>query len=91
MPPQNVRTLSGRLNSAEGNPTEFIQWKHDNALSALMHGRTNPWNHLLSTQTSRSLAVSYVHSRGYEWPTVLDEEFPAPTAGGVKYEHKTIE
>ncbi|KIL68166.1 hypothetical protein M378DRAFT_1063727 [Amanita muscaria Koide BX008] len=94
MPPQNVRTIFDRLNnvsSPEGNPVEFIQWKHDNALCALMHGGTNAWNRGLSTQASRSLAMSYVHSRGYEWPTILDEEFPAPTAGGVKYECKTID
>jgi len=42
-------------------------------------------------EASRLLAVQTVERHGWSWPAVLDEEFPAATEGGLKYERTTIE
>ena len=90
--PQNVHTVFDRLNgSPSTNSVDYIQWKHDSAICALLYGWTIPWRGTNDIQSSRSLAVSSVQSRGYQWPVVLDEDFPVPTAGGIKYEQKAIE
>jgi len=70
---------------------DYIQWKHENAISALLFGWTNPWHISNDVQSSRSSAVSFVQSHGYQWPAILDEEFPAAEPGGVHYERKIIE
>ncbi|KAF8631258.1 hypothetical protein AX15_002585 [Amanita polypyramis BW_CC] len=90
--PQNIRTVFDRLNGLQpASSMDYIQWKHDSGICALLYGWTVPWRSTSDIQRSRSLAVSSVQSRGYQWPPVLDEEFPAPTAGGLKYEQKTID
>jgi hypothetical protein len=42
-------------------------------------------------ESSRSLAVQFAERNGWSWPTVLDDEFPPVTEGGLKYERVTIE
>ncbi|KAF8640127.1 hypothetical protein AX17_001363 [Amanita inopinata Kibby_2008] len=90
----NVQTFFDRLNGpppTRACPTDYIQWKHDSAISALLTGRTIPWRGTDSVQLSRSWALLLVQSHGYEWPTVLDEEFPPAIEGGVRYEQKVVD
>ncbi|KAI0693815.1 hypothetical protein BC835DRAFT_1415708 [Cytidiella melzeri] len=76
-------------------PLEFIHNKHNTALYVLING-TLP---TLDTQmvprvnsATRAHAQRVLEMHGYSWPSVLDEEYPPPSAAsqGVKYEHVTI-
>ncbi|KAK2466377.1 hypothetical protein APHAL10511_002019 [Amanita phalloides] len=89
-----LQNRSGRLNGAQSTHNtsmDYIQWKHDGAICVLLYGWITPWSNANDIQHSRSLAVSFVQSHGYQWPIVLDEEFPTPDEGGMHYEQKTID
>lgn len=79
------------LGTADGSATVFFKHRHENALLALTEGRIVPHVHPPALETSRIAAIQLVMSKGYIWPAVLDEEFPATTEGGVQYETVSIE
>ncbi|KAF9469021.1 hypothetical protein BDZ94DRAFT_1152957 [Collybia nuda] len=71
------------------HPLAYVLFKHQNALIALMQGSivyTSP----SELDTSRLAAVQAVESHGWSWPVILDEEFPAASEGGLKYESITV-
>jgi hypothetical protein len=39
----------------------------------------------------RTVAISAVEQHGWVWPSILDEEFPAVTPGGLEYDRVIIE
>lgn len=39
----------------------------------------------------RTVAISAVEQHGWLWPSILDEEFPAATPGGLQYDRVIIE
>jgi len=51
----------------------------------------SPPDELEFPQASRSVALSTLRKNGWLWPDIFDEEFPAPTEGGVVYELAHIE
>lgn len=93
--PQHVpaQTMSGASSVPTAitaqHPLAYVLFKHQNALIALMQGSvvyTDP----SELDTSRLAAVQAVERHGWLWPAILDEEFPAATEGGLKYEHITV-
>jgi len=72
------------------HPLAFVLFKHQNALRALTHGTVGHIIDLVDLSTSRSLAIRAVEGHGWTWPAILDEEFPAATAGGLIYDRVTI-
>jgi hypothetical protein len=71
-------------------PLAFVLLKHQNALRALTHGAVGQVINIPDLEASRSAAVQVVEAHGWSWPAILDEPFPAATAGGVMYERVTI-
>lgn len=72
------------------HPLAYVLFKHQNALIALMQGSivsTEP----RELEVSRLVAVQAVERHGWTWPTILDEDFPPATEGGLKYEHISVE
>lgn len=72
------------------HPLAFVLLKHRKALSALTHGATAQESSLITSELLRSIAVQTVETHGWSWPPILDEEFPAATDGGLKYDSVTI-
>lgn len=68
------------------HPLAFVLLKHQNALQALIHETVGHTPGISDLGASRSLAVQAIELHGWTWPAILDEEFPAATEGGVKYE-----
>ncbi len=65
------------------DPLAFVLHRHNTAIQVLSQGAEPQASPLPSF--SRLDAVAYVESLGWSWPTILDEEFPPTTPGGVKY------
>ncbi|KAG6832941.1 hypothetical protein H0H92_004825 [Tricholoma furcatifolium] len=72
------------------HPLGYILFKHQSALSVLTGEPTSPQSPLDHTISS-SLAVQAVEGHGWIWPSILDEEFPPYTEGGLKYQRVTID
>lgn len=68
----------------------FVLFKHQIALRALTPDAVSHVIDVGDLSASRSLAVQAVESHGWTWPAILDEEFPAATAGGLKYDCVTL-
>lgn len=66
-----------------------MRYKHELALSKLSSLPAPA--QLEQTITRRFLDMMDVERYGWTWPEILDEEFPAPSEGGVSYEITTIE
>lgn len=73
------------------HPLAYVLFMHQNALLALMQSRTVQEGQPGELLYSKSLAVQFVEKHGWQWPAVLDEPFPAPSPGGVKYERIFVE
>ncbi|KAJ7699943.1 hypothetical protein B0H17DRAFT_1005761 [Mycena rosella] len=74
---------------APTNPFSYVSARHQQALNALEQSRVS---HLdPDTLAARFSAVQAVERHGWSWPSILDDEFPAATEGGVKYERTIIE
>jgi hypothetical protein len=71
------------------HPLAFILLKHQNALRTLTPDAVDHVIDIGDLETSRSLAVQTVERHGWIWPTILDEEFPLATEGGLKYDRVT--
>lgn len=72
----------------------FIAYKHQKALGALS-SIVIAQNELESSpatmQAARSTALHTLQKNGWTWPSILDEEFPTPSEGGLVYEKTIIE
>lgn len=72
----------------------FIVYKHQKAL-AVLSPTVIPHNELdhspATMQAARSTALQTLHKNGWNWPSILDEEFPVPSEGGLVYENTVIE
>ena len=72
----------------------FIAYKHHKALAALSPTIVTH-NELESSpvalQAARSTALHTLQNSGWSWPSILDEEFPASSEGGLVYEKTVIE
>lgn len=72
----------------------FIEYKHEKAL-AVFSPTVVPHNELEDSQASihiaRSAALHALQKNGWSWPSILDEEFPPPSEGGLVYETVVIE
>nr|GAT54013.1 NAD binding rossmann fold [Mycena chlorophos] len=69
-------------------PLAYVSARHEQAISAL---EQSPVQRLApETLVMRSAAVDVVENHGWQWPNVLDEEFPFPERGGVKYERTIL-
>ncbi|KAF8803663.1 hypothetical protein BYT27DRAFT_7109342 [Phlegmacium glaucopus] len=99
IPPRNQITSrmesTGVPQPAVHRPTlAFIVYKHHKALAVLspvviLH---NELEHSPATmQAARSTALSTLQRNGWGWPSILDEEFPAPSEGGLVYESTVME
>jgi hypothetical protein len=70
----------------------FIAFQHLRAAMVLRRGHGNEDTPPSGIAESRNLAVHLMTIWGYAWPTILDEEYPAPQdeSAGIKYEPVTI-
>ncbi|KAF5387690.1 hypothetical protein D9615_000258 [Tricholomella constricta] len=66
----------------------YVLSKHQAALAALSGDATMQINNVEST-AARTMAAQAIERHGWAWPTILDEEFPPATDGGLKYERVT--
>ncbi|CAL1701484.1 unnamed protein product [Somion occarium] len=77
-----------------GSPLAHVVHLHNKAVHVLTHGKL-PSNPPEPSQLApqRSLAISTLHSQGWIWPPLLDEEYPpADDANtGVRYERVLLE
>ena len=69
----------------------FINFKHQGALLALLQGRVINASDTPDYEFHRLWAVQVVERNGWSWPAILDEDFPAATEGGLKYERVNLE
>ncbi|KAJ7086755.1 hypothetical protein C8R44DRAFT_862062 [Mycena epipterygia] len=70
------------------NPFSYVSARHQQALNALEQLTVS---HLdPDTLATRFPAVQAVERYGWSWPSILDDEFPPATEGGVKYERTII-
>ncbi|KAJ7591201.1 hypothetical protein C8J56DRAFT_934964 [Mycena floridula] len=77
--------------SNAGHPLLYVLYLHQNALIALMQGNLVLSRESSELQQSKELAMSTVERMGWKWPSILDEPFPAPSEGGLKYERTILE
>ncbi|KAJ6539211.1 hypothetical protein B0H19DRAFT_1177720 [Mycena capillaripes] len=74
---------------AATNPFAYVLARHQQALNALEQLRVA---HLeTDTLATRFSAVQALERHGWSWPSILDDEFPPATEGGVKYERVILE
>ncbi|EIN10587.1 hypothetical protein PUNSTDRAFT_84757 [Punctularia strigosozonata HHB-11173 SS5] len=75
------------------NPLTYVIFRHNNALLALMQEPLVPMTGSAEERQLRTMAVEAVQKYGFVWPSILDEEFPAPSneTNGLKYERTTIQ
>ena len=73
----------------------FITYKHQKALAALspiiIIAHYELENSPVAMQAARSTALHTLQKNGWSWPSILDEEFPTPSEGGLVYEKTVIE
>ena len=72
----------------------FIAYKHHKALGALSStiiANNELESSPVAMQTARSTALHILQKNGWSWPSILDEEFPASSEGGLVYERTVIE
>ncbi|KAF8165193.1 hypothetical protein B0H34DRAFT_648383 [Crassisporium funariophilum] len=73
----------------------YIVYKHQRALAALSSTIPCPNEpdsmQASNLQTSRSVTIQLLQRNGWSWPDVLDEQFPAPSEGGLVYQNVVIE
>jgi len=99
VPPRNQITarmeFTGVPQSAAPRPTlAFIVYKHQKALAVLspiVIAHNELENSPATMQAARSTALNTLHMNGWSWPSILDQEFPAPSEGGLVYENTVIE
>ncbi|KAF8211256.1 hypothetical protein K438DRAFT_1916224, partial [Mycena galopus ATCC 62051] len=74
---------------APANPLAYVLARHQQAFNALEQLSVV---HLDSDAlAARFSAVQAVERHGWSWPSILDDEFPPATEGGVKYERVVLE
>lgn len=72
-------------------PLGFVLLKHESALSALTSPTIPMSTGVEDVTFLRSVAISAVEQHGWIWPSILDEEFPAATPGGLQYDRVIID
>lgn len=82
-PPPSAPSSSGN------NPLGYVFYVHQNALLVLVHGyiiqpRSEP-------TAAKQIALQYLERSGWQWPSILDEPYPPPSEGGLKYDRSTID
>lgn len=80
-----LRELQSQSPSTSPQPAVdliYVMHKHQTALQVLMQ-RGVPVAQ--PSNLMRGPALRYVESLGWEWPSILDEDFPEYSPGGVKY------
>ncbi|KAJ7742462.1 hypothetical protein DFH07DRAFT_836546 [Mycena maculata] len=74
---------------APANPLAYVSARQQQAFNALEQLRVSYLDQ--DTLAARFSAVQIVERHGWSWPSILDDEFPPATEGGVKYERIVIE
>lgn len=66
----------------------YIDVLHTSAIESLTLATTSAYGHLSASalQEARSIARAILTSYGYTWPLIFDEQYPAESQGGVKYD-----
>jgi hypothetical protein len=67
----------------------YVLSRHQQAFNALEQLRVAPLDS--DSLAARFSAVQAVERHGWSWPSILDDEFPPATEGGVKYERVVLE
>lgn len=99
VPPRNQITprmeFTGVPQPAAPRPTlAFIAYKHNKALATLspiIISHNELESSPVAMQAARSTALHTLQKNGWIWPSILDEEFPASSEGGLVYEKTVIE
>lgn len=68
----------------------YVLHQHQKALSCLSSGIQTS-NELDNPELQRLISKNQVERNGWLWPSVLDEEFPSASEGGLSYEVASIE
>lgn len=66
----------------------YVCYKHARAIHVLMNGTHHSDG---DGGAWRAAAVEMLRQHGWTWPTLLDEDYPPLTPGGLKYERTTVE
>ncbi|TFK43384.1 hypothetical protein BDQ12DRAFT_674891 [Crucibulum laeve] len=72
--------------STTPHPLAYIVFLHQNALLALEGRSMRTTAGVEGLQDLRSAAIQLVENNGWSWPTILDDSYPEPTEGGLRYE-----
>ncbi|KAF7301389.1 NAD binding rossmann fold [Mycena indigotica] len=67
----------------------YASARHEQAVSALEQRPVIPLE--AETLVQRSAAIQIVENHGWQWPAILDQEFPLREPGGAKYEQAVID
>lgn len=88
--PSSQEVPTRNLPQLVSQPLAYVLFKHQSALRALMPEAVTQPITIGDVETSRILATQAVEGHGWTWPSILDEEFPVATVGGLKYDRVTI-
>jgi len=87
--------FTGVPQPAAPRPTlAFIAYKHHKALASLspiIIAQNELESSSVAMQAARSTALLTLQKNEWGWPSILDEEFPASSDGGLVYEKTVIE
>ncbi|KAF5369972.1 hypothetical protein D9758_001187 [Tetrapyrgos nigripes] len=91
LPPQAARSQPVTPQPSQSpNHLAYVAAKHRKALSVLMQRPLN-LDDASQSDEARTEAIQLVERNGYTWPPILDEPYPPPEAGGVRYEVAVID
>ncbi|CAA7259556.1 unnamed protein product [Cyclocybe aegerita] len=89
--PRNTITPRIEFTVAPQRPImAYVLYKHQRALSTLSSA-VQPPVELHNLSLCRMIAHQTLEKNGWKWPDVLDEEFPAPSEGGLQYESTLVD
>ena len=70
----------------------YVCYKHARAMHVLVRGTDRGDDDSGPRAiTWRAAAVEMLRQYGWAWPSLLDEDYPPETPGGLKYEPTTVE
>jgi hypothetical protein len=78
--------------NTDANPLLYVLFRHNNALLEVMQCPPVPDHPPHIMDVAHRKAITTVNHFGWDWPSFLDEPYPASVSGGMgaKYERTTV-